>query len=71
MNDAGLGNSPTPDRPFDVTDEQLSAELKQWTGGYTAGMFALAGGLVVAVILVLAVTGLSVVGCTSSVEAKR
>ncbi|MFJ9561040.1 RICIN domain-containing protein [Streptomyces fuscichromogenes] len=32
MNDAGLGNSPTPDRPFDVTDEQLSAELKQWTG---------------------------------------
>ncbi|WP_308310640.1 RICIN domain-containing protein [Streptomyces sp. GbtcB6] len=32
MNDAGLGNSPTPARPFDVTDEQLSAELKQWTG---------------------------------------
>ncbi|MEU9451048.1 RICIN domain-containing protein [Streptomyces sp. NPDC048277] len=31
MNDAGLGNSPTPARPFDVTDEQLSAELKQWT----------------------------------------
>ncbi|WP_406431702.1 RICIN domain-containing protein [Streptomyces sp. NBC_00631] len=32
MNDAGLGNSPTPARPFDVTDEQLSTELKQWTG---------------------------------------
>ncbi|MEW2304519.1 RICIN domain-containing protein [Streptomyces sp. NPDC006655] len=32
MNDAGLGNSPTPARPFDVTDEQLSSELKQWTG---------------------------------------
>ncbi|MCG7209116.1 RICIN domain-containing protein [Streptomyces arenae] len=32
MNDAGLGNSPAPARPFDVTDEQLSAELKQWTG---------------------------------------
>ena len=29
-------------------------QLKQWTGGYTAGMFALAGGLVLAVILVLA-----------------
>ncbi|MEU9388373.1 hydrolase, partial [Streptomyces sp. NPDC048279] len=36
MNDAGLGNSPTPDRPFDVTDEQLSAELKQWTGATPA-----------------------------------
>ncbi|MEU2779768.1 hydrolase, partial [Streptomyces sp. NPDC007162] len=32
MNDAGLGNSPSPARPFDVTDEQLSSELKQWTG---------------------------------------
>ncbi|MGW7422730.1 ricin-type beta-trefoil lectin domain protein [Streptomyces sp. NPDC054813] len=36
MNDAGLGNSPTPDRPFDVTDEQLSAELKHWTGAAPA-----------------------------------
>ncbi|MEU9971640.1 RICIN domain-containing protein [Streptomyces sp. NPDC051014] len=36
MNDAGLGNSPTPARPFDVTDEQLSAELKQWTGATPA-----------------------------------
>ncbi|MFF4255712.1 ricin-type beta-trefoil lectin domain protein [Streptomyces sp. NPDC001663] len=32
MKDAGLSNSPTPDRRFDVTDEQLSAELKKWTG---------------------------------------
>ncbi|MEV5953989.1 RICIN domain-containing protein [Streptomyces sp. NPDC051987] len=36
MNDAGLGNSPAPARPFDVTDEQLSAELKQWTGNAPA-----------------------------------
>ena len=36
MNDAGLGNSPTPARPFGVTDEQLSAELKQWTGNAPA-----------------------------------
>ncbi|MFF4896471.1 ricin-type beta-trefoil lectin domain protein [Streptomyces sp. NPDC001068] len=36
MNDAGLGNSPAPARPFDVTDEQLSAELKQWTGATPA-----------------------------------
>ncbi|MER7834962.1 RICIN domain-containing protein [Streptomyces sp. NPDC096040] len=36
MNDAGLGNSPAPARPFDVTDEQLSAELKQWTGAAPA-----------------------------------
>ncbi|WP_316750881.1 RICIN domain-containing protein [Streptomyces herbicida] len=32
MNDAGSSNSPGPVRPFDVTDEQLSAELKKWTG---------------------------------------
>ncbi|MCD9874488.1 RICIN domain-containing protein [Streptomyces guryensis] len=32
MKDAGLSNSPTPDRRFFVTDEQLSAELKKWTG---------------------------------------
>ncbi|MGW7402650.1 ricin-type beta-trefoil lectin domain protein [Streptomyces sp. NPDC054833] len=32
MNDAGSSNSPSPARPFDVTDEQLSAELKKWTG---------------------------------------
>ncbi|MGI5460527.1 ricin-type beta-trefoil lectin domain protein [Streptomyces sp. CA-249302] len=32
MRDAGLSNSPTPARRFDVTDEQLSAELKKWTG---------------------------------------
>ncbi|MFJ8487339.1 RICIN domain-containing protein [Streptomyces sp. NPDC094038] len=36
MNDAGLGNSPAPARPFDVTDEQLTAELKQWTGSAPA-----------------------------------
>ncbi|WP_235452530.1 ricin-type beta-trefoil lectin domain protein [Streptomyces olivochromogenes] len=32
MNEAGPSNSPTPVRPYDVTDEQLSAELKKWTG---------------------------------------
>lgn len=32
MKDAGLSNSPTPAHQFDVTDEQLSAELKKWTG---------------------------------------
>ncbi|WP_406313131.1 ricin-type beta-trefoil lectin domain protein [Streptomyces sp. NBC_00114] len=32
MKDAGLSNSPMSDRRFDVTDEQLSAELKKWTG---------------------------------------
>ncbi|MFJ3305310.1 ricin-type beta-trefoil lectin domain protein [Streptomyces sp. NPDC086549] len=32
MNHARPSNSPSPVRPFDVTDEQLSAELKQWTG---------------------------------------
>ncbi|MFI5683330.1 ricin-type beta-trefoil lectin domain protein [Streptomyces sp. NPDC051636] len=36
MNDAGLSNSPTPPRAFDVTDEQLSAELKRWTGATPA-----------------------------------
>ncbi|MEU3982028.1 ricin-type beta-trefoil lectin domain protein [Streptomyces sp. NPDC026672] len=36
MNDAGLSNSPRPARPFDVTDEQLSAELKKWTGSTPA-----------------------------------
>ncbi|WP_328420145.1 ricin-type beta-trefoil lectin domain protein [Streptomyces sp. NBC_00443] len=32
MRDAGLSNSPSDDRLFDVTDAQLSAELKKWTG---------------------------------------
>ncbi|MFR0355430.1 RICIN domain-containing protein [Streptomyces sediminimaris] len=32
MKDTGLSNSPRSDRRFDVTDEQLSAELKKWTG---------------------------------------
>ncbi|KUO06405.1 RICIN domain-containing protein [Streptomyces caeruleatus] len=32
MPDAGLSNSPDDDRLFDVTDAQLSAELKKWTG---------------------------------------
>ncbi|WP_443061198.1 RICIN domain-containing protein [Streptomyces sp. NBC_00453] len=36
MNDAGLSNSPMSDRRFDVTDEQLSAELKKWTGSTPA-----------------------------------
>src|SRR5690242_867439 len=29
VKDAGLSNSPSPVRPYDVTDEQLSAELKK------------------------------------------
>ncbi|WP_258314476.1 RICIN domain-containing protein [Streptomyces sp. Act143] len=32
MKDAGLPNSPASARLFDVTDAQLSAELKKWTG---------------------------------------
>ncbi|SNX65673.1 DNA-directed RNA polymerase specialized sigma24 family protein [Streptomyces sp. TLI_55] len=32
MKDAGLPNSTAPGRLFDVTDAQLSAELKKWTG---------------------------------------
>ena len=32
MSDAGLSNFPSPARPYDVTDEQLSAELKKWSG---------------------------------------
>lgn len=36
MNDAGLSNSPTPPPPFGVPDEQLSAELKKWTGATPA-----------------------------------
>ncbi|MFD0003086.1 ricin-type beta-trefoil lectin domain protein [Streptomyces sp. NPDC127178] len=32
MRDAGLSNSPSDARLFDVTDAQLSAELKKWTG---------------------------------------
>ncbi|MBK3643839.1 ricin-type beta-trefoil lectin domain protein [Streptomyces sp. NPDC001260] len=36
MNDAGLSNSPTSARRFEVTDEQLSAELKKWTGSSPA-----------------------------------
>ncbi|MFJ3669326.1 ricin-type beta-trefoil lectin domain protein [Streptomyces sp. NPDC090106] len=36
MNDAGLPNSPAPARLFDVTDAQLSAELKKWTGAAPA-----------------------------------
>ncbi|MHC3467223.1 RICIN domain-containing protein [Streptomyces sp. 7R007] len=32
MKDTGLSNSPTSARRFEVTDEQLSAELKKWTG---------------------------------------
>ncbi|MFJ8630565.1 ricin-type beta-trefoil lectin domain protein [Streptomyces sp. NPDC093568] len=32
MHDAGLSNSPSDARIFDVTDAQLSAELKKWTG---------------------------------------
>ncbi|MEU6549474.1 ricin-type beta-trefoil lectin domain protein [Streptomyces sp. NPDC046915] len=36
MNDAGLSNSPTSARPFDIPDEQLSAELKKWTGATPA-----------------------------------
>ncbi|MGW0336391.1 RICIN domain-containing protein [Streptomyces sp. NPDC003011] len=36
MNDAGLSNSPTPARPSDATDEQLSAELRKWSGATPA-----------------------------------
>ncbi|WP_217237834.1 RICIN domain-containing protein [Streptomyces sp. AC555_RSS877] len=36
MKDAGLSNSPTPARPSDATDEQLSAELKKWSGATPA-----------------------------------
>lgn len=32
MTDAGPSNSPTSAHHFEVTDEQLSAELKKWTG---------------------------------------
>ncbi|MER7372759.1 RICIN domain-containing protein [Streptomyces lanatus] len=32
MHDAGLSNSPTDARILEVTDAQLSAELKKWTG---------------------------------------
>ncbi|GAB7106293.1 RICIN domain-containing protein [Streptomyces phaeofaciens JCM 4814] len=35
MNDAGLSNSPSA-RRLDATDEQLSSELKQWTGASPA-----------------------------------
>ncbi|MFE0451225.1 ricin-type beta-trefoil lectin domain protein [Streptomyces sp. NPDC058914] len=35
MKDAGLSNSPSA-RRFEVTDEQLSAELKNWTGASPA-----------------------------------
>ncbi|MGW1728153.1 RICIN domain-containing protein [Streptomyces sp. NPDC002306] len=36
MNEAGPMNSPGPAHPFDATDAQLSAELKQWTGASPA-----------------------------------
>jgi DNA-directed RNA polymerase specialized sigma24 family protein len=36
VKDAGLSNSPTPARPSAVTDEQLSAELKKWSGATPA-----------------------------------
>jgi len=36
VKDAGLSNSPKSDRRFEVTDEQLSAELKKWTGSTPA-----------------------------------
>ncbi|GCB43585.1 RICIN domain-containing protein [Streptomyces sp. NL15-2K] len=36
MHDAGLSNSPTPARPSEATDEQLSAELKKWSGATPA-----------------------------------
>ncbi|MDN0197751.1 ricin-type beta-trefoil lectin domain protein [Streptomyces sp. S.PNR 29] len=36
MNDAGLPNSPASARRFDTTDEQLSAELRKWTGATPA-----------------------------------
>ncbi|MFI6007262.1 ricin-type beta-trefoil lectin domain protein [Streptomyces sp. NPDC051243] len=36
MHDAGLSNSPQNARLFEVTDAQLSAELKRWTGATPA-----------------------------------
>ncbi|MFD5160074.1 RNA polymerase sigma factor, partial [Streptomyces hawaiiensis] len=36
MKDAGPSNSPAPARRFGATDEQLSAELKKWTGATPA-----------------------------------
>ncbi|MFJ9539534.1 ricin-type beta-trefoil lectin domain protein [Streptomyces sp. NPDC101225] len=36
MKHTGLSNSPRSDRRFDVTDEQLGAELKKWTGSTPA-----------------------------------
>lgn len=36
MQDAGLSNSPRDARLFEVTDAQLSAELKKWTGATPA-----------------------------------
>ncbi|GGI97173.1 ricin-type beta-trefoil lectin domain protein [Streptomyces brasiliensis] len=36
MDDAGLSNSPGPAPPFGITDEQLSTELKKWTGSTPA-----------------------------------
>ncbi|CAM5614073.1 MULTISPECIES: ricin-type beta-trefoil lectin domain protein [unclassified Streptomyces] len=36
MHDAGLSNSPGAARFFEVTDAQLSAELKKWTGAAPA-----------------------------------
>ncbi|AMW14712.1 hydrolase [Streptomyces qaidamensis] len=36
MKDAGPSNSPAPARRFAVTDEQLSAELRKWTGATPA-----------------------------------
>jgi hypothetical protein len=36
VKDAGPSNSPTPARPSDATDEQLSSELKKWTGATPA-----------------------------------
>ncbi|MFJ8533657.1 ricin-type beta-trefoil lectin domain protein [Streptomyces sp. NPDC093591] len=36
MHDAGLSNSPQDARLFEVTDAQLSAELKKWTGATPA-----------------------------------
>ena len=36
MKDAGPSNSPAPARGFGATDEQLSAELRKWTGATPA-----------------------------------
>ncbi|MFI2628937.1 ricin-type beta-trefoil lectin domain protein [Streptomyces collinus] len=36
MKDAGPSNSPAPARSFGATDEQLSAELRKWTGATPA-----------------------------------